>query len=64
MHSFDKVRFLEDFLDGVVSFDNDMVVLKVRVKSSRCMYQVEMANKPIPMGITQTRPRFDGESPH
>jgi len=23
-----------------------------------------MANKPVPLGITQIRPRFDGESPH
>jgi len=30
-HSSDKVRFLEDFLDGVVGFDNDMVVLEVWV---------------------------------
>jgi len=26
--------------------------------------QVEMANKPVPVGIVRTRPRFDGESPH
>jgi len=25
---------------------------------------VEMANKPVPVGIVRTRPRFDGESPH
>ena len=25
---------------------------------------VEMANKPVPVGIARTRPRFDGESPH
>jgi len=25
---------------------------------------LEMANKPAPVGIAQTRPRFDGESPH
>jgi len=25
---------------------------------------VEMANKPVTMGIARTRPRFDGESPH
>jgi len=24
---------------------------------------LEMANKPVPVGITRTRPRFDGESP-
>jgi len=23
-----------------------------------------MANKPAPVGIARTRPRFDGESPH
>jgi len=23
-----------------------------------------MANKPIPVGIVRTRPRFEGESPH
>jgi len=23
-----------------------------------------MANKPVPMDIIRTRPRFDGESPH
>ena len=28
-----------------------------------CM-TVEMANKPVPVGIARTRPRFDGESPH
>jgi len=26
-------------------------------------WQLEMANKPVPVGITRTRPRFDGESP-
>ena len=25
---------------------------------------LEMANKPVPVGIARTRPRFDGESPH
>jgi len=25
--------------------------------------RLEMANKPVPVGITRTRPRFDGESP-
>jgi len=25
---------------------------------------VELANKPVPVGIARTRPRFDGESPH
>jgi len=25
--------------------------------------QLEMANKPVPVSITRTRPRFDGESP-
>ena len=25
---------------------------------------VEMANKPAPVGIARTCPRFDGESPH
>jgi len=25
---------------------------------------LEMANKPVPVGIVQIRPRFDGESPH
>ena len=24
---------------------------------------IEMANKPVPVGITRTRPHFDGESP-
>ena len=26
--------------------------------------RLEMANKPVPVGIARTRPRFDGESPH
>jgi len=26
--------------------------------------QLEMANKPVPVGIARTRPRFDGKSPH
>jgi len=25
---------------------------------------LEMTNKPVPVGIIRTRPRFDGESPH
>jgi len=25
---------------------------------------LEMANKPVPVGIARIRPRFDGESPH
>jgi len=25
--------------------------------------QLEMTNKPVPVGITRTRPRFDGKSP-
>jgi len=25
---------------------------------------LEMANKPVPVGIVRIRPRFDGESPH
>jgi len=28
------------------------------------MLLLEMANKPVTVGIAQTRPRFDGESPH
>jgi len=28
-----------------------------------CLIQVETANKLVPVGITRTRPRFDGESP-
>ena len=31
--------------------------------SSHDKLQLEMANKPVPVGITRTRPRFDGESP-
>jgi len=27
------------------------------------LYNLEMANKPVPVGITRTRPRFDRESP-
>jgi len=27
------------------------------------MSVVEMTNKPVSVGITRTRPRFDGESP-
>jgi len=27
-------------------------------------WELEMANKPVPVGIVRTRPRFDGESPH
>ena len=27
-------------------------------------FELEMANKPVPVGIARTRPRFDGESPH
>jgi len=33
------------------------------VVAQPCLPQIEMANKPVPVGITRTRPRFDGESP-
>ena len=36
-HPANKVRFLEYFLDGVVGFDYDVVVLEVRAYASCCM---------------------------
>jgi len=39
---------------------------QITMKVTHCLIntrQVEMANKPVPVGITRIRPRFDGESP-
>jgi len=43
---------------------NLMKMIKVhQFFKNQDQFEVEMANKPVPVGITRTRPRFDGESP-
>jgi len=39
-------------------------LISLYIKGNNKLSHGVMANKPVPVGIARTRPRFDGESPH